>query len=496
MIPYSRFNKGYKNMLTIIDSYKKFTWARPVKSKNAHDVTEAMSDVLHEGLIPTNLQSDQGFKVNERHGYRVKVTGQGRGHLGPYGATIMSDSEANTPTRARKPHAALIRLLLCVCTTRRLLQFPSTTPSRKCPLQETASVLASELNSINTLMLLASDVRRKSVIFLTLYPSLNSFRVAKPLNACSDFQRSEGVTYARLHHRGSKFGPRSDLSSTQKTVAPFEFRAGLEIELKTSRRIGDFPKELKREQKLAIHGLVVLETMTDIAAAAAAFSEREIQLSISHISEANTQLVPCRDARGIVAERTREKECTTGRKSVLTHYPPHPQTTLANQPSPPHSLHPPSKRKKELKAAHLLNWTRGLNGAGFAGGKLFPANISARLAKILSEFGHLSLPSSRCEQPPARSVSYVACSTEPREIQSQTKDEVDRLSSSAQVTNWGSGIAKKNEKLKAVHNTVSTFEINFRKKKSRPLPAYISTSAPSVIRPVKLVTIDGKQTDA
>ncbi|KAJ8869004.1 hypothetical protein PR048_030550 [Dryococelus australis] len=38
--------------------------------------------------------------------------------------------------------------------------------------------------------------------------------------------------YARLHHRGSKLDPRSDLRSTQKTVAPFEFRAGLEIEMK------------------------------------------------------------------------------------------------------------------------------------------------------------------------------------------------------------------------------------------------------------------------
>ncbi|KAJ8865767.1 hypothetical protein PR048_033289 [Dryococelus australis] len=37
---------------------------------------------------------------------------------------------------------------------------------------------------------------------------------------------------ARLHHRGSKLDPRSDLRSTQKTVAPFKFRAGLLIEMK------------------------------------------------------------------------------------------------------------------------------------------------------------------------------------------------------------------------------------------------------------------------
>ncbi|KAJ8897909.1 hypothetical protein PR048_003266 [Dryococelus australis] len=37
---------------------------------------------------------------------------------------------------------------------------------------------------------------------------------------------------ARLHHRGSKLDQRSNLRSTQKTVAPLEFRAGLEIEMK------------------------------------------------------------------------------------------------------------------------------------------------------------------------------------------------------------------------------------------------------------------------
>ncbi|KAJ8868640.1 hypothetical protein PR048_030179 [Dryococelus australis] len=41
-----------------------------------------------------------------------------------------------------------------------------------------------------------------------------------------------GDTDARLHHRGSNLDPGSDLRSTLETVAPFEFRAGLEIEMK------------------------------------------------------------------------------------------------------------------------------------------------------------------------------------------------------------------------------------------------------------------------
>ncbi|KAJ8897412.1 hypothetical protein PR048_002758 [Dryococelus australis] len=39
-------------------------------------------------------------------------------------------------------------------------------------------------------------------------------------------------SYAWLHHRGSKFDPRSHLRSAQKTVALFEFRTRLEIEMK------------------------------------------------------------------------------------------------------------------------------------------------------------------------------------------------------------------------------------------------------------------------
>ncbi|KAJ8878514.1 hypothetical protein PR048_019092 [Dryococelus australis] len=53
----------------------------------------------------------------------------------------------------------------------------------------------------------------------------STVRVLSPRNTQS---------YARLHHRGSELDPRSYLRSTQKTVAPFEFRAGLEIEMKLS----------------------------------------------------------------------------------------------------------------------------------------------------------------------------------------------------------------------------------------------------------------------
>ncbi|KAJ8876347.1 hypothetical protein PR048_020792 [Dryococelus australis] len=52
-----KVNKRYKYMLTVIDAYSKFTWVRPVKSKNVHDVTKTMAD---EGL----LQCKVGYLVS------------------------------------------------------------------------------------------------------------------------------------------------------------------------------------------------------------------------------------------------------------------------------------------------------------------------------------------------------------------------------------------------------------------------------------------------
>ncbi|KAJ8876987.1 hypothetical protein PR048_021439 [Dryococelus australis] len=55
---------------------------------------------------------------------------------------------------------------------------------------------------------------------------------------------------AQLHHCDSKLDPRSDIRSTQKTVAPFEYRAGLEIEIKffSNRRNWRFEISIREQQ--------------------------------------------------------------------------------------------------------------------------------------------------------------------------------------------------------------------------------------------------------
>lgn len=65
MIPYSHQNCGYCYMLTVIDVFSKYAWARPLKRKNKECVTVAMRDILtsNDGKIfkpPRYLQTDRG----------------------------------------------------------------------------------------------------------------------------------------------------------------------------------------------------------------------------------------------------------------------------------------------------------------------------------------------------------------------------------------------------------------------------------------------------
>ena len=60
MIPYSRENKNFKYLLTIIDVFSKYAWTVPVKQKTGYDVAIAMKSILNKGRVPKNLQTDRG----------------------------------------------------------------------------------------------------------------------------------------------------------------------------------------------------------------------------------------------------------------------------------------------------------------------------------------------------------------------------------------------------------------------------------------------------
>lgn len=65
MIPYSEINDNFKYILTVIDTFSKYAWAVPLKSKKCETVTKAFETILKDGRQPLNLQSDHG---NEFYG--------------------------------------------------------------------------------------------------------------------------------------------------------------------------------------------------------------------------------------------------------------------------------------------------------------------------------------------------------------------------------------------------------------------------------------------
>lgn len=60
LIPYAKFNRGYKYILIAIDTFSKYVWAVPIKQKNGKDVSDAMKIILNDSkAVSRNLQSDR-----------------------------------------------------------------------------------------------------------------------------------------------------------------------------------------------------------------------------------------------------------------------------------------------------------------------------------------------------------------------------------------------------------------------------------------------------
>lgn len=62
MQKYSRYNGGNKYILVCIDTFSKYAWACPVKSKSADNIKQAMLKILNndKNRYPKNIQSDDG----------------------------------------------------------------------------------------------------------------------------------------------------------------------------------------------------------------------------------------------------------------------------------------------------------------------------------------------------------------------------------------------------------------------------------------------------
>ena len=61
MIPYAEENDDIRYMLTVIDVFSRYAWARPLKRKTGDRVKQAFNEIfLQDGNMPANLQTDQG----------------------------------------------------------------------------------------------------------------------------------------------------------------------------------------------------------------------------------------------------------------------------------------------------------------------------------------------------------------------------------------------------------------------------------------------------
>ena len=52
-------NNGYRLILTVINIFSRYAWARPLKTKSGNEVTAAFEDIFKEGRIPRRIQTDQ-----------------------------------------------------------------------------------------------------------------------------------------------------------------------------------------------------------------------------------------------------------------------------------------------------------------------------------------------------------------------------------------------------------------------------------------------------
>lgn len=63
----ANYNEGYRYILTVIDIFSRYAWARPLKSKRGEDVAHAFKTIFEEGRIPKRIQTDQGREFQNRH---------------------------------------------------------------------------------------------------------------------------------------------------------------------------------------------------------------------------------------------------------------------------------------------------------------------------------------------------------------------------------------------------------------------------------------------
>lgn len=67
MQPFSKQNRGMRYLLTVIDVFSRYAWARPLKTKTGKDITLAFKSIFDKSKrIPRLIQTDQGLEFENR----------------------------------------------------------------------------------------------------------------------------------------------------------------------------------------------------------------------------------------------------------------------------------------------------------------------------------------------------------------------------------------------------------------------------------------------
>lgn len=62
----SKYNNGYKYLLTCIDILSKYAWAIPLKTKSGKDILDGLVRIFKSGRIPKTFQTDKGTEFLNR----------------------------------------------------------------------------------------------------------------------------------------------------------------------------------------------------------------------------------------------------------------------------------------------------------------------------------------------------------------------------------------------------------------------------------------------
>ncbi len=67
MSAHAKENDNIKFLLTCIDVFSKYAWARPLKNKTGKEVKKAFEYILKENRVPHKLQTDKGTEFLYKH---------------------------------------------------------------------------------------------------------------------------------------------------------------------------------------------------------------------------------------------------------------------------------------------------------------------------------------------------------------------------------------------------------------------------------------------